>query len=108
MAGKIPFVDLFPQYEELKAETDAAIAEIIRKSAFIQGPAVKEFEQALAESVGLKHAVGVANATSALMAAFFRMNAARGAEEDEAGPDAGASLAIRLSRSRDDRECRSA
>jgi dTDP-4-amino-4,6-dideoxygalactose transaminase len=80
MAGKIPFVDLYPQYEELKAETDAAVAEIIRKSAFIQGPAVKEFEQALAASIGLKHAVGVANATSALMMTLKAMGVKAGDE----------------------------
>ena len=63
---KIPFCDLLPQYEELKTETDAAIAEVIATSAFIKGKAVGEFEKALAEHTGVAHAVGVANATSAL------------------------------------------
>ena len=63
---KIPFCDLLPQYEELKAETDAAIADVIATSSFIKGKAVGEFEKALAEHTGVALAVGVANATSAL------------------------------------------
>ncbi|MCX7018027.1 MAG: DegT/DnrJ/EryC1/StrS family aminotransferase [bacterium] len=64
--SKIPFCDLLPQYEELKTEIDSAIADVIKTSSFIQGKPVAEFEKALAESVGVKHACGVANATSAL------------------------------------------
>lgn len=66
MMSKIAFVDLLPQYEELKSELDAAIADIIKTSAFIQGKPVAEFEKDLAASVGVKYAVGVGNATSAL------------------------------------------
>jgi dTDP-4-amino-4,6-dideoxygalactose transaminase len=80
MPGRIPFVDLLPQYRELKAETDAAVAEIIQTSAFIQGPAVKEFEHALAASIGVRHAVGVANATSALMMTLKAMGVKDGDE----------------------------
>jgi dTDP-4-amino-4,6-dideoxygalactose transaminase len=61
----VPFVDLYPQYEELKTEIDSAITETIAKSAFIQGKPVSNFEADLAKSVGVKHAVGVANCTSA-------------------------------------------
>ncbi len=78
--GKIAFVDLLPQYEELKAETDAAVAEVIRTSAFIQGKPVKEFEQALAESVGVKYAVGVSNATAALWMTLKGMGVKEGDE----------------------------
>jgi dTDP-4-amino-4,6-dideoxygalactose transaminase len=76
----IPFVDLWPQYETLKAEIDAAIAEVIRTSAFIQGKAVREFEKALAESVGSPYAVGVANATSALWMTLRAMGIGPGDE----------------------------
>jgi len=62
---KIPFVDLLPQYEELKAEIDEAVANVIRTSSFIGGKPVKEFEEAMKAYTGAKFAVGVANATSA-------------------------------------------
>ncbi|MBX7243938.1 MAG: DegT/DnrJ/EryC1/StrS family aminotransferase [Candidatus Sumerlaeaceae bacterium] len=78
--GKVPFVDLGPQYTELKAETDAAIAEVIRTTAFINGKQVGEFEKALAESVGTKYCVGVANATSALWATMKALGIGPGDE----------------------------
>ncbi len=63
---KVPFVDLSQQYLELKEETDAAIANVVAKTSFIQGPDVKEFEALIAEHTGTKYSVGVANATAAL------------------------------------------
>ncbi|MCX7625561.1 MAG: DegT/DnrJ/EryC1/StrS family aminotransferase [Candidatus Sumerlaeaceae bacterium] len=63
---KVAFVDLYPQYLELKGEIDAALENVIRTSSFIGGKLVTDFENALATSVGTKFAVGVANATSAL------------------------------------------
>src|SRR4029078_12544740 len=73
---EVPFVDLYPQYEELKLELDGAVSAIVRESAFIpgkslsevvfiEGKPVSEFESELAASVGVKHAVGVATCTSA-------------------------------------------
>lgn len=66
MGSPIPFVDLLPQYLELKEPIDAAIAEVIADSAFIRGTAVAAFEKTLAESVQTSHAVGVASATAGL------------------------------------------
>jgi len=52
---KIPFVDLKAQYESIKEEIDAAIADVITNTAFIGGPFVKSFEQAFAEFCNVKH-----------------------------------------------------
>ena len=41
---KIQMVDLKGQYLKIKKEVDAAIAEVIDNTAFINGPAVKEFQ----------------------------------------------------------------
>lgn len=62
----IPFADLKAQYLELQSEIDAAIAGVIGASAFINGPAVAEFEAALARSFGVPHAVGLNSCTAAL------------------------------------------
>lgn len=62
----VPFVDLYPQYSELKNDIDAALEQVVKNSWFIGGKPVSEFENALAASVGTTFAVGVANATSAL------------------------------------------
>ncbi len=62
----IPFVDLKSQYLSIKEEVDGAIQNIISNTAFIGGPAVKEFETAFADYAGAKHAVGCANGTDAI------------------------------------------
>ena len=65
------FRDLKAQYQALKPEIDAGIAEVIESSAFILGNQVTELENQLAEYVGRKHCVGVANGTDALQLALM-------------------------------------
>jgi dTDP-4-amino-4,6-dideoxygalactose transaminase len=67
---KIPFVDLHAQYLSIQREIDAAIAEVIRETAFIRGPYVDKFEEEFASTVGVKHCVSCANGTDALYIAM--------------------------------------
>ena len=67
---KIPFVDLHAQYLGLKPEIDAAIAAVIADSAYVRGPHVDRFEQAWAQTLGVKHCVSCANGTDALYIAM--------------------------------------
>ena len=75
---KIPFVDLHAQYLSIKPEIDAAIAEVIAKSAFIRGPHVEAFEQAGRKLLGVKHCVSCANGTDALYIAMRGLGAQAG------------------------------
>lgn len=66
---KIPFVDLAAQYQNHRAELDAAMAEVMAETAFIGTRAnrfVKAFEAGFAGFNGVKHAIGCANGTDAL------------------------------------------
>lgn len=65
------FRDLNKQYEVLKPEIDAAIADAIASSRFISGPQVKELEAQLAEFVGVKHCISCANGTDAITLAMM-------------------------------------
>ena len=47
-------------------EDIAAVVDILRSGALTQGPAVEAFERAIAEYVGVKHAVAVSSGTAAL------------------------------------------
>src|SRR5580765_1895949 len=76
----VPFVDLKSQYESIKPEVDAAIAAVINETAFIGGPAVKEFEEAFARYAGVAHTVGVANGTDALYIALRTLGVGAGDE----------------------------
>jgi dTDP-4-amino-4,6-dideoxygalactose transaminase len=67
---KIPFVDLHAQYQSIKPEIDASIAEVIAQSAYIRGPHVERFEKVWADAVGVKHCVSCANGTDALYIAM--------------------------------------
>src|SRR5260370_38792223 len=66
MMTRIPVVDLHAQYLSLKPALDGAIAEVIAESAFIRGRHVEEFEEAWAQTLGLKHCISCANGTDAL------------------------------------------
>lgn len=67
---QVPMNDLRLQHAQLKAEVDAALAQVIEKCSFILGPQVQEFERAFAAYHGVKHCIGVSNGTDALKLAL--------------------------------------
>lgn len=64
------FRDLKAQYNVLKDEMDQAILDVVASSAYVLGPKVKEMETAFAEYVGVKHCIGCASGTDALLLAL--------------------------------------
>lgn len=76
----IRFLDLYSQYLSIRAEIDAAIASTIRDSAYIGGPALREFEEAFARYQQAEHCVGVANGTDAIEIALEALDLPRGSE----------------------------
>jgi dTDP-4-amino-4,6-dideoxygalactose transaminase len=62
----IPFVDLQAQHRALRAELDAAIAEVLQNCDFVLGRAVEGFEKEFAQFVGSPYAVGVGSGFEAL------------------------------------------
>jgi dTDP-4-amino-4,6-dideoxygalactose transaminase len=63
----IPFIDLGAQRRRLGRAIDDAIARVTAHCQFIGGPEVAEFEAALADFCGARHAVGCASGTDALL-----------------------------------------
>lgn len=80
MSMKVPLIDLAIQHRDIADEVAAGFAAVIDKTAFILGPAVKDFEAAYATFVGAKHCVGVANGTDALELALRSVGIGRGDE----------------------------
>ena len=64
---KVPFLDLKRQYESIKQEIDEAIQTVLDSQQFILGEEVEEFERRMAKYCGVKHAIGVASGTDALL-----------------------------------------
>lgn len=63
----IPILDLTRQYAAIKPEIDAAIQRVVTSGRFILGPEVEALEREIAAYCGVKHAVGVASGTDALL-----------------------------------------
>ena len=76
----VPFADLHAQYLSIRSELDAAIAEVIRTSAFIRGPFVEKFEHTFAEAMGVAHCVSCANGTDSLYIAMHALGVKPGDE----------------------------
>ncbi len=66
----VPLLDLNAQNGSIQNEWSAAIETVTSKSQFALGPAVRRFEQSFADYVGVDHAIGVNNGTSALQLAL--------------------------------------
>lgn len=77
---KIEMVDLCGQYEKIKSAVDAGIQEVIDTTQFVKGGKVKEFEQQLAQYLGVKHVIAVGNGTDALQIALMALGLKPGDE----------------------------
>lgn len=67
----VPFLDLKAQYQVVREEVLAALAEVAESAAFVLGPKVQAFEEAFANYVGAKHCIAVNSGTSALHLALL-------------------------------------
>lgn len=61
------FIDLQAQYRAYQGAIDAGIKDVLDSSRYINGPQIKELEEALAAFTGAKHAIGCASGTAALV-----------------------------------------
>nr|MBN1858115.1 DegT/DnrJ/EryC1/StrS family aminotransferase [Candidatus Bipolaricaulota bacterium] len=63
----IPILDLTRQYKAIQSEIDEAVHRVLASGRFILGPEVQAFEEEAAAYCGVKHAIGVASGTDALL-----------------------------------------
>ena len=76
----VGFVDLAAQHREIADEVEPKVLDILRRGAFVGGPAVQAFEESFAEYCGVRHCVGVANGTDALELALRAVGVRPGGE----------------------------
>lgn len=79
-ASSLSFIDLKRDYAEHKQEFDDAMVQVCANAAFILGPPVRELEEKLAQFVGVKHCITVANGTVALQIALLAVGVKPGDE----------------------------
>lgn len=80
LTKKIQMVDLKGQYLKIKDAVDKGIQEVIDNTAFINGPAVKEFQADLEKYLRVKHVIPCANGTDALQIAMMALGLKPGDE----------------------------
>ncbi len=80
VSKKIQMVDLKGQYQKIKSEVDAGIQEVLNNTAFINGPAVKEFQSDFEKYLNVKHVIPCANGTDALQIAMMALGLKPGDE----------------------------
>jgi dTDP-4-amino-4,6-dideoxygalactose transaminase len=66
----IPLVDLVTQYISIKTEIDTAVQRVLLSGHFILGEEVNALEEEVATFLGVRHAIGVASGTDALLIAL--------------------------------------
>ena len=77
---KIQMVDLKGQYEFIKEEVQASFNKVLSTTSFINGPAVKAFQEDLEHYLGVKHVIPCANGTDALQIALMGLKLEPGDE----------------------------
>lgn len=76
----LQMVDLKTQYQKLQPQLDAAVREVMDSMAFINGPAVKQFQAGLENYLQVKNVIPCANGTDALQIAMMALGLQPGDE----------------------------
>ncbi|GAB4547357.1 MAG: DegT/DnrJ/EryC1/StrS family aminotransferase [Anaerolineales bacterium] len=76
----ISLVDLTAQYHSIKKEIDSAVLATLESGHFILGSQVTKFEETIAAYLGVKHAIGLASGTDALVIALRALDIGAGDE----------------------------
>lgn len=77
---KVPLLDLSEQNQLLRPEIEAALGRVLDTNGFILGGEVAALEKELAEYCGVKHAVGCASGSDALLLALMAFDIGAGDE----------------------------
>ena len=76
----IRMVDLQGQYQQIEKPLSEKMKAVIESTAFINGPAVQEFQKNLESYLGVKHVIPCANGTDALQIALMGLGLKPGDE----------------------------
>ena len=76
----VPMSDLALEYRSLQTEIDGAVARVLASGNYVMGAELEAFEEAFADYVGARYAMGVGSGTAALHLALTAMNLGPGDE----------------------------
>jgi dTDP-4-amino-4,6-dideoxygalactose transaminase len=70
---QVPMIDLQTEYHEIREEIDDAVHRVLESGHFILGQEVDAFEREVASYLGIRHAIGVASGSDALLLALMAL-----------------------------------
>jgi dTDP-4-amino-4,6-dideoxygalactose transaminase len=76
----VPLLDLKAQYRGIKAEVLSAMEAVCDEQGFVLGPRVSAFEEAVAQYIGSRYAIGCASGSDALLLSLMAMGVKAGDE----------------------------
>src|SRR6476469_10281156 len=76
----VPLLDLKAQYATIRDSVINAMSKVVDEQAFILGEPVERLEREVAQLSHVRHAIGVANGTDALLLSLRALNVGRGDE----------------------------
>ena len=76
----IPLIDLNEQYTFLRPDLEEALARVLSSQKFILGPEVEALEAEMSTYLGVRHAIGVASGTDALLLPLKALEAEPGSD----------------------------
>jgi dTDP-4-amino-4,6-dideoxygalactose transaminase len=77
---KVPLLDLVAQHRTIRDEMMEAVTRVFDTQQFVMGAGVEDFERAVAEYLGVKHAIGCASGSDALLLALMALGVGEGDE----------------------------
>ncbi len=77
---RVPMLDLHAQYQTMLDDIRSEIEKVFDSHHYIMGAQVKEFEEKMQDYLGIKHAIGCASGTDALVLAIKALNIGEGDE----------------------------
>ena len=77
---KVPFIDLQQRFVEEKEELLGAIEKVLTKGSFVLTPELDEFEEQVANYVGVKHCIGLNSGTDGIMMGLWAAGIGKGDE----------------------------
>lgn len=75
---RVPFLDLSAQLRTTRPDIERAVLDVIASGRYVGGPRLESFERAMADHVGVEHAVGVSSGTDALLVALMALDVGPG------------------------------
>jgi dTDP-4-amino-4,6-dideoxygalactose transaminase len=76
----VPLLDLKAQYRAIKPEVMSAIEAVCDEQGFVLGPRIVAFEEAVAQYIGSRYAIGCASGSDALLLSLMAMGVKAGDE----------------------------